>query len=188
MEDHLRAHVDLELELDKALTPARALALARYAIGEPKTLSREFAKAGKPRWRHLLRAGGGLFAASWVLPAVGDATGHLRGWEAFQLALEWGNPGVLHGEHGVERCTRRQGARHPGRTLLFAKGAQLSGYRAPDHPPPVQQRAIGTVHLPVRVADTRSRRTGSVGQSVEGGPTRAPSPRPRSRWRERRAS
>ncbi|MDE0072504.1 MAG: hypothetical protein OXU32_00775 [Gammaproteobacteria bacterium] len=93
MEDHLRAHVDLELELDKALTPARALALARYAIGEPKTLSREFAKAGKPRWRHLLRAGGGVFAASWVLPAVGDATGHLRGWEAFQLALEWGNPG-----------------------------------------------------------------------------------------------
>ena len=93
LEDHLRAHVDLELELDKALTPARAFALARHAIGEPKTLSREFAKAGKPRWRHLLRAGGALFAASWVLPAVGDTTGHLWGWEAFLLALEWGNPG-----------------------------------------------------------------------------------------------
>ncbi|MXW67642.1 MAG: hypothetical protein F4Z72_11690 [Gemmatimonadales bacterium] len=93
LEDHLRSHVDLELELDKALTPARAFALARYAIGEPKTLSREFAKAGKPRWRHLLRAGGALFAASWFLPAVGDTTGHLWGWEAFLLALEWGNPG-----------------------------------------------------------------------------------------------
>ena len=92
LEDHLRAHVDLELELDKALTPARAFALARYAIGEPKTLSSEFAKAGKPRWRHLLRAGGALFAASWFLPAVGDAAGHLWGWEAFLLALEWGNP------------------------------------------------------------------------------------------------
>ncbi|MYG76409.1 MAG: hypothetical protein F4198_12605 [Acidobacteria bacterium] len=93
LEDHLRSHVDLELELDKALTPARAFALARYAIGEPKTLSREFAKAGKPRWRHLLRAGGALFAASWFLPAIGDAAGHLWGWEAFLLALEWGNPG-----------------------------------------------------------------------------------------------
>ncbi|MDE0497637.1 MAG: hypothetical protein OXH86_09805 [Acidimicrobiaceae bacterium] len=93
LEDHLRAHVDLELELDKALTPARAFALARYAIGEPKTLSREFAKAGKPRWRHLLRVGGAMFAASWVLPAVGDTSGHLWGWEAFLLALEWGNPG-----------------------------------------------------------------------------------------------
>ena len=93
LEDHLRAHVDLELELDKALTPARAFALARYAIGEPKTLSSEFAKAGKPRWRHLLRAGGALFAASWFLPAIGDAAGHLWGWEAFLLALEWGNPG-----------------------------------------------------------------------------------------------
>jgi len=38
------------------------------------------------RWR-------GLFAASWILPAVGDAAGHLSGWEAFQLALEWRNPG-----------------------------------------------------------------------------------------------
>jgi len=93
LEDHLRAHVDLELELDNALTPARAFALARQGIGEPKTLSREFAKAGKPRWRHLLRAGGAMFAASWVLPAIGDAAGHLSGWEAFRLALEWGNPG-----------------------------------------------------------------------------------------------
>ncbi|MXW66433.1 MAG: hypothetical protein F4Z72_05440 [Gemmatimonadales bacterium] len=93
LEDHLRAHVYLELELNKALTPARAFALARQAIGEPKMLSREFAKAGKPRWRHLLRAGGAMFAASWILPAVGDAAGHLWGWEAFQLALEWGTPG-----------------------------------------------------------------------------------------------
>ena len=92
LEDHLRVHVDLELELDKALTPARAFALARSAMGQPKTVSGEFAKAGKPRWRHLLRAGGALFAASWFLPAVGDATAHLWGWEAFLLALEWGNP------------------------------------------------------------------------------------------------
>ncbi|WP_420615809.1 hypothetical protein [Candidatus Palauibacter sp.] len=49
LEDHLRARIDLELELDGALTPARAFSLARHDLGEPTTLSREFAKAGKPR-------------------------------------------------------------------------------------------------------------------------------------------
>ena len=92
LEDHLRALIDLELELDGALTPARAFSLARHGVGEPTTLSREFAKAGKPRWRRLLLAACGMFAASWFLPAVSDATGHLSGWEAFLAAFEWGNP------------------------------------------------------------------------------------------------
>lgn len=92
LEDHLRARIDLELELDGALTPARAFSLARHDLGEPTTLSREFAKAGKPRWRRLLLAGCGMFAVSWFLPALGDATGRLWGWEAFLATLEWGDP------------------------------------------------------------------------------------------------
>lgn len=92
LEDHLRARIDLELELDGALTPARAFSLARYDIGEPTTLSREFARAGKPRWRRLLLAGCGMFSASWFLPALSDATGRLWGWEAFLATLEWGDP------------------------------------------------------------------------------------------------
>ncbi len=92
LEDHLRALIDLELELDGALTPVRAFSLARRGIGEPTTLSREFAKAGKPRWRRLLLAGYGMFAASWFLPALSDATGGLSGWEAFLATFEWGHP------------------------------------------------------------------------------------------------
>ena len=98
LEDHLRARMDLELELDGTLTPARAFSVARYDIGEPTTVSRKFAKAGKPRWRRLLLAGQGMFAASWFLPALSDATGHLWGWEAFLSTLERGDPvGMLSG-------------------------------------------------------------------------------------------
>jgi len=93
LEDHLRALIDLELELDGALTPARAFSLARCDIGEPTTLSREFARAGKPRWRRLLLAGCGLFSASWLLPAVSDATGALVGLGGFPRRFGIEQPG-----------------------------------------------------------------------------------------------
>ena len=70
LEDHLRVRVDLELELDPGLTPARAFAAAHAALGEGAVLSREFAKARKPGWRRLLVAGWVLFAASFVLPTI----------------------------------------------------------------------------------------------------------------------
>ena len=50
LEDHLRARTRLELELNAALAPERAFAIARQALGEADEVSREFAKAGKPRW------------------------------------------------------------------------------------------------------------------------------------------
>ncbi|MXW17600.1 MAG: hypothetical protein F4123_09865 [Gemmatimonadetes bacterium] len=70
LEDHLRARVNLELELNAALTPARAFAAAREELGEAATMSSEFAKAGKPRWRGLLVAGWALFGVSFLLPAL----------------------------------------------------------------------------------------------------------------------
>ena len=93
LEDHLRARVDLELELDGALTPVQAFAAASENVGEPAALSREFARAGAPRWRRLLVAGWALFAVSWFLPVLLDYPGNgsstLWGWQAFLLTLEW---------------------------------------------------------------------------------------------------
>ncbi|MDE2794477.1 MAG: hypothetical protein OXL34_06620 [Gemmatimonadota bacterium] len=80
LEDHLRAHVDLELELDAALAPERAFAIARHELGRATVLSREFAKAGKPRWRRWLFAGWGMYAASWFLP-VYELFGTTYGYE-----------------------------------------------------------------------------------------------------------
>ena len=70
LEDHLRARVDLELELDSAMTPAQAFALASEDVGGPAALSREFVRAGRPRWRRLLVAAWAMFAVSWFLPAL----------------------------------------------------------------------------------------------------------------------
>ena len=70
LEDHLKALVDLELELNAALAPTRAFAIARRELGEPAAISREFAKVGKPRWRRWLVAGWTMNVASWFLPAV----------------------------------------------------------------------------------------------------------------------
>ena len=92
LEDQLRARIDLELELDGTLSPARAFSVARYDIGEPTPVSREFAKECKPRWRRLLLAGHGMFAASWFMPTLSDATWGLAGWEAFLSTFEWGDP------------------------------------------------------------------------------------------------
>ena len=69
LEDHLRAWIDLELQLNPKLAPARAFKVARDELGEPAAVSREFAKAGKPRWRRLLVAGWALFGVSFLLPA-----------------------------------------------------------------------------------------------------------------------
>lgn len=70
LEDHLRARVELEMELNAALTPARALVMARGDLGQAAALSREFAKVRKPRWRRWLVAGWAMFGVSFALPAI----------------------------------------------------------------------------------------------------------------------
>ena len=89
LEDHLRARIDLELELDAGLVPARAFAVARDDIGEATALSREFAKAGTPRWRKLLVAGWAMFAASFFLPALGGHFLNVEFWfSGYQVVWE----------------------------------------------------------------------------------------------------
>lgn len=92
LEDHLRARVDLELELDASLAPRRAFAIARHALGEPKALSREFAQAGRPRWKHLLLAGWALYAVSFLLPVASTAgvvspSGHVADFTTYGYQL-----------------------------------------------------------------------------------------------------
>lgn len=70
LEDHLRARVELEMELDTALSPDRALAIAEEDVGRASALSREFAKVGKPKWRRWLIAGWAMFGVSFALPAI----------------------------------------------------------------------------------------------------------------------
>ena len=91
LEDHLRARVDLELEINSTLAPRRAFAIARRDLGKPTALEKEFVKAGKPRWRRWLVAGWAMFAASFVLPVVPVVTapGWVPGWEAAILAAIW---------------------------------------------------------------------------------------------------
>ncbi len=96
LEDHLRARVELELELNGVLTRAQAFAAASEDVGEPAALSREFVKAGQPRWRRLLTVGLAMFAVSWFLPVVvdfsfpfSDGASTIWGWQAFLLTLEW---------------------------------------------------------------------------------------------------
>ncbi|MCY3545266.1 MAG: hypothetical protein OXH49_00150 [Gemmatimonadetes bacterium] len=99
LEDHLRAGFDLEMELTPALPPVAAFANASGGMGEPADLSKEFAKAGSPRWRRLIYAGWALFAVSFVLPAAGEGVsdrgflslGTIPGWDAFVSALFWGD-------------------------------------------------------------------------------------------------
>ena len=95
LEDHLRAHFELELELNAALAPARAFAIARAELGEASLLSTEFGKARRRQWKRLLVAGWALFAVSFLLPAVSEpvfaSTDGLilsvPGWDAFLSAL-----------------------------------------------------------------------------------------------------
>ena len=89
LEDHLRARADLEMELNAVLAPQQAFAIARRELGGPAALEKEFAKAGKPRWRRWLVAGWATFAASLVLPVVPDwpASAWVPGWEAATVVL-----------------------------------------------------------------------------------------------------
>lgn len=89
LEDHLRARVDLELELNSALIPSSAFAVAADEIGEPSAISREFAKVGTNGYRWILLAAWILFAVSFFLP-VWDGE---PGWRAFEGALRYG--GIL---------------------------------------------------------------------------------------------
>lgn len=84
LEDHLRARVDLELELDAALAPTEAFAIARRDLGEPKALSSEFARAGRPRWKPLLAGALALYSASLLLPVL-------------YIPLPWGDPWTMRG-------------------------------------------------------------------------------------------
>ncbi len=70
LEDHLRARAELEMELDPALGPVNAVAIAREELGQAAALSREFVKVGKPRWPRWLAAGWALFGVSFALPAI----------------------------------------------------------------------------------------------------------------------
>ena len=88
LEDHLRARFDLELDLDPALAPATAFAIARRELGEAATLSKEFAKAGKSRWKRLMATGWMLFAGSFFLPVIDMGwLGTFSGWELVWDAL-----------------------------------------------------------------------------------------------------
>lgn len=69
LEDHLRAHVDLEEELNPGLGPARAFRIACAEIGSGATLAKEFAKAGKVPCRRVFMQGWVLYAASFLLPS-----------------------------------------------------------------------------------------------------------------------
>ena len=84
LEDHLRALVDLELELDATLARPEAFAIAREALGEPRALSTEFARAGRPRWKRLLAGASALYAASLLLPVL-------------HIPLPWGLGGTMRG-------------------------------------------------------------------------------------------
>ena len=125
LEDHLRIRVDLELELNAGLTRARALSIARDELGGASILSREFAKAGKPRWRRLMMAGWALFAVSFLVPAVSETMQpfpdgmvlSLSGWEAFRWALSG-----LAGPLGIfSACTN---------ALMLVTGLWVSRHRA----------------------------------------------------------
>lgn len=78
LEDHLRARVELEMELEPALGPARALAIARGELVRAVDLSREFARAGKSTWRRWMAAGWALFGVSFALPVGWAGSSALR--------------------------------------------------------------------------------------------------------------
>ncbi len=96
LEDHLRARVDLELELSAVLAPERAFAIARHELGEATALSKEFAKAGRPRWRRWLVAGWATYAASWFLPILDMGwLGMLFGYDLLRDIADPGSALVL---------------------------------------------------------------------------------------------
>lgn len=90
LEDHLRARLELEQELHEGMATARVFRTVSDDIGEAEVLSREFAKAGRPRWRGLVAAGWALFAASVFLPVLSEFTiryGYHVFWERWIICL-----------------------------------------------------------------------------------------------------
>ena len=90
LEDHLRARLEVELELSEGVAPARAFEDVRDEIGDPAKLSREFAKAGWSRSRQLVFAGWALFTASVFLPVLVEFTirhGYQVFWERWPICL-----------------------------------------------------------------------------------------------------
>ena len=85
LEDHLRANVERMLRADPGLTAARAFEIARSALGRPRALSREFARAGYAGWRPLLLLGWVLYGTSFFLSSA-FAPIHEYGYE-FLLAV-----------------------------------------------------------------------------------------------------
>ncbi len=106
LEDHLRARVDLEMELNPVLAPEQAFAIARRNLGEPVALSREFAKAGRPRWRRWLLAGWAMYGASWFLPVIDSPVYGI--FQGYEIQLAWAGVGGW-----------------PGAILLFSNLAML---------------------------------------------------------------
>ena len=84
LEDHLRAHVELEMALRPGLGPARAFQIACHEIGASAVLSKEFAKVGNARWRRVFMQGWVLYAASFLLPSS-----ELEFNRGYQLILEF---------------------------------------------------------------------------------------------------
>ena len=89
LEDHLRAYVDLELELNATLGPARAFRIACREIGPGPVLSKEFAKVGKARWRRVFITGWAMYAASFLLPSaeMGFDAGYRFVWDIASRGL-----------------------------------------------------------------------------------------------------
>ncbi|MXW18116.1 MAG: hypothetical protein F4X60_13565 [Gemmatimonadetes bacterium] len=80
LQDHLRAHVDLELELNATLGPAQAFHVACKEIGPARVLSKEFAKVGKARWRRVFLTGWAMYAVSFLLPSAEFSIDHGYQW------------------------------------------------------------------------------------------------------------
>lgn len=68
LEDHLRARFDLELEMTPERSPSRVFSTVCDELGEAAALSKEFAKAGRRRWRPVLLAAWAMFVTSFFLP------------------------------------------------------------------------------------------------------------------------
>ena len=129
LEDHLRARAELESQRNPALTPERAFAVARETLGEATAVSREFVKAGKPRWRRLLLLGWAMYSVSFFLPVTtsawntvsGPESGTVWGWQAFlaSLLLVGGDPNWILRLSGLSNA------------LVLATFLKLRGKRPP---------------------------------------------------------
>ena len=93
LEDHLRAHVDLEMALNPGLGLSRAFGVACREIGTGAVLSKEFAKVGKARWRRMFEKGWVLYAVSFLLPSAEMGFDH-----GYQFVVHFTSMDLLHPE------------------------------------------------------------------------------------------